>query len=88
MEWEPNDVGTATKSIVFTNKKAWLIVKPMRKELDLKFYHSEKIQSPYIKKHTLWGSKWAHHIRLKNADQIDEELLKLLKSGYDFAMST
>jgi len=38
MDWEPNSAGASTNTIVFTNKKAWLIVKPMTKELDLKFY--------------------------------------------------
>ena len=43
----------------FTNNKAWLIVKPMSKELDVKFYYSENIHSPHIKKTTLWGKKCA-----------------------------
>jgi len=86
MEWEPNNVGTATKAIVFTNKKAWLIIKPMSKELDVKFYHTENIQSPYIKKSSQWGKKWAHQIRIQNADQIDEEFLRLLRIGFDYAM--
>ncbi|MFT6334712.1 MAG: hypothetical protein ACI86M_001625 [Saprospiraceae bacterium] len=58
----------------------------MSKKLDLKFYHSEYIQSPYIKKFSLWGKKWAHRILINDADQIDEDLLRLLKIGFDFAM--
>ncbi len=37
MEWEPISVGASQNTVVFTNKKAWLIVRPMRKELDVKF---------------------------------------------------
>ena len=64
IDWEPCSVGMSTKSIVFSKEKAWLIVRPMSKELDLKFYYSEVIQSPRIKKSSLWGKKYAHHIRI------------------------
>lgn len=67
-----------------TNQTHSLIVKPMSKELDLKFYQSDSIQSLYIKRSSFWGKKWAHQIRIKDAVQIDEELLRLLKMGFDF----
>lgn len=87
MDWLPNDAGAAVNTIVFTNKKAWLIVKPMTKELDVKFYYDEVLQSPYLKKVSDFGrNKFAHHIRIREAYEINEEVVKLLKLGYDFAM--
>ena len=47
LNWEPNHVGASKNAIVFTNKKAWLIVRPMTKELDVKFYYNETIQRVY-----------------------------------------
>jgi len=86
MEWQPNHVGTATKAIVFTTQKAWLIVKPMSKELDLKIYYSEIIQSPVIKKSFQWGKKWAHHIRIKNEEMITEEVMRILRMGFEYSL--
>ena len=85
IDWEPCSVGTSTKSIVFTKEKAWLIVRPMSKELDIKFYFSEIIQHNLIFKTTLFGNKCAHHIRVKDDSQITTELLQLIRNGYDFA---
>lgn len=85
MGWQPNYMGPSTKSIVFTNKKAWLIIRPMKKEMDLKFYLQEKLDHPRIKKHQKYPNKYAHHIRIWDEDQVNEELFELLRMGYDYA---
>ena len=82
IDWEPCTVGTSTKTIVFTKKKAWLIVKPMRKELDLKFYFSSLLEHPRIHKTTTYGSSVAHHIRIAGPDQVDDNLLELLQQAF------
>ena len=87
MPWQPNSVGATTKAIVFTSKKAWLIVKPMKQELDLKFYFHEPIQSDLIKRRGTMGKKHAHHLRIRHEDQIYGEVLELLKMGYQFSLT-
>ena len=86
MAWQPNSSGAATHSIVFTNKRAWLIVKPMKSELDLKFYNDSLIESDQIRKTTPFGKHIGHHIRIQNEFQISNELLKLIRIGYDYGM--
>lgn len=85
MEWEPMSVGTSVNTVIFTNAKAWLIVRPMSKELDLKFYYDQALQSPVLKKVSPWGKKFAHHIRVKNEEEVNEEVIRLLKKGYTYA---
>ncbi len=48
MDWEPQSIGASVNTVIFTNKKAWLIVRPMTKELDLKFYYSEPLDSGLV----------------------------------------
>ena len=86
MEWQPNVYSAATKSIVYTSKKAWLIIKPMKAQLDVKFYTDQYIEHPRIARHSAFGKKHAHHIRIKNEHQVDEEVLELLKIGFDFSI--
>ncbi len=85
-DWNPNSIGTATKSIVFTSKKAWLIIKPMKKELDIKFYNDLVIESDRIKKVTEYAGKYAHHIRVEHPDQIDKEIIDLISIGFRFSL--
>lgn len=53
--WTPNTQGASVHSIIFTSQKAWLIVKPMKKELDVKFYYGTTIESNLIKKVSKMG---------------------------------
>lgn len=58
----------------------------MTKEIDLKIYLSEPVDSPLVKRITDFKNKFAHHIRIKNEHQISKDLLDLLKKGFDYAM--
>lgn len=86
MEWQPNVYSASTKSIVYTSKKAWLIIKPMKNELDVKFYHDQKIVSYRIRKHQAYPNKYAHHIRIQYEHQVDQELMELLRKGYKYSL--
>ncbi|MEO1050531.1 MAG: DUF5655 domain-containing protein [Bacteroidota bacterium] len=86
MVWQPNDLGASKHSVVFTNRKAWLIIKPMKNTLDVKFYHDEQIDSGLIKRYTKYPNKHAHHVRVGSEFEVTSELLELLKMGYDYAM--
>ena len=86
LDWQPQTVGASKNAIVFTNKKAWLIVKPLRAELDVKFYSDEILDSPLVKKITLWNKKQGHHVRLRDEREVTPALLTLLRRGYDFAL--
>jgi hypothetical protein len=85
--WAPNSFGAATHSIVFTNSKAWLIIKPMKTVLDIKFYYDEEIPSDRFHKIGNYFGKFAHHIRVSDAEQLDKEFFELIRIGYDYAIS-
>ncbi|MEL6863752.1 MAG: DUF5655 domain-containing protein [Bacteroidota bacterium] len=88
MGWQPGTMGASVHTIIFTNKKAWLIVKPMKKELDIKFYHKEELEHELFKKVTHYNNKYAYHIRVKWEEELTEELFELLRMGYDYGMTS
>lgn len=83
--WKPLSYGASVNTIVFTNKKAWLIVRPMSKELDLKIYSNEILESGLIKKTQAFGEIFAYHLRIKEEYEVTSELVALLRKGYDYA---
>ncbi|MEM8526751.1 MAG: DUF5655 domain-containing protein [Bacteroidota bacterium] len=86
INWTPCSVGAAKKAVIFTSKKAWLIVRPMTKELDLKFYYDEPLEGEIFKKIAPWGKKYAHHIRVKHEVEITDEIFGLLRKGHEFSL--
>ncbi len=83
--WQPNVYSACVNTIVFTNTKTWLVVKPMKTALDLKIYSNDHIDSELIKTRSKYPNKMAYHIRIKSEDEIDDNLLELLRIGYDYA---
>jgi len=85
MQWQPNHAGTCKHTVVLTNKRAWLIIKPMKLALDVKFYCKEEIDAELIKTRTKYPNKYAHHIRVCREEDVTSEFLHLLRVGYDYA---
>ena len=87
MNWEPISAGASVHTVVFTNKKAWMIIKPMAKCLDVKFYNHEPIDSDLFTKITEYKGKYAHHLRLKDDTEINDEIIELIRIGWKWGMN-
>lgn len=85
IDWE-NIVVSATKNcIVFVHHKTFLIVRPMKTELDIKFY-SEKEQNDFpIIKSLIWNSKYENHIRISTLDELTTEIYSFIKKSYQIS---
>jgi hypothetical protein len=85
IDWE-NIVVSATKNcIVFVHHKTFLIVRPMKTQLDIKFY-SEKEQNDFpIIKSLIWTSKYENHIRISTLDQLTTEIYSFIKKSYQIS---
>jgi hypothetical protein len=85
IDWE-NIVISATKNcIVFVHHKTFLIVRPMKTQLDIKFY-SEKEQNDFpIIKSLIWNSKYENHIRISTLDELTTEIYSFIKKSYQIS---
>lgn len=87
--WEPNLITPARKAIMFTNKRAWLVVRPLVKVLDVSFFTDAPILSPVLHKSGPDGmrqNRFRHTIRLGGPDELTQEGIDLLRRGFDFGM--
>jgi len=86
MTWEPVSAGATVKAVVFTNYKVFLVIRPMSKVLDVKFYTDEPVDSDVFKKVTEYKGKYAHHIRIADETEVTEEIIDLIRIGWDYGM--
>ncbi|MCP9236243.1 DUF5655 domain-containing protein [Lewinella sp. JB7] len=87
-DWEPNLITPARRAIMFTNKRAWLVVRPMTKVLEISFFTGEVIHSPVLHRSapdTMGQSKYRHSIRLGGPGELSTEAIDLLRKGYDYS---
>ena len=89
-EWEPQTIGAGKAAIIFNNGKAWMVVRPMKQELDVSFFYDSILKSKAIKTARLDNmgkNKYVHHIRLRSEDDVTPEVVDLLRKGFDFMLS-
>jgi hypothetical protein len=81
-DWDGVLVGTTPNCIVFTHRMTFLVIRPMKKELDIKFYskiaHPEK---PVIKSVAV-ANKFENHIRIALLDDLRPTLFVYLRESY------
>lgn len=81
----PGVSASATKScVVFIATKTFLVVKVMKQELDLKFVLPQESDEFPIYKKQAYGKKLEHFIRLRDVEDLDGDVFRLLKMSYQF----
>ncbi len=80
--WEGVEVSASKNCVVFVHRQTFLLVRPMKKELDLKFFLREKQPGPLISKIKDERSKWAHHIRLSKLEDLQPEVFRMIRQSW------
>jgi predicted transport protein len=83
IEWDNVNVSATKNCIVFVNSQTFLIVRPMKKELDLKFYLDKPNDEFPIYKNVEYSGRYEHHIRVSTLDEIDNQVIGYIKSSYN-----
>ncbi|WCT10435.1 DUF5655 domain-containing protein [Mucilaginibacter jinjuensis] len=82
-DWDGVLVGTTPNCIVFTHRLTFLVIRPMKKELDIKFYSKTQHAERPVIKSTAWGKKFENHIRLSLLDDLRPALFTYLRASYE-----
>lgn len=69
--------------IVFVHNQTFLVIRPMKKTLDLKFYsEAEQDEFPVIKS-IFYSGKFENHIRVSALDDLTQTVYGFIKKSYD-----
>jgi hypothetical protein len=82
VDWEGVLVGTTPNCIVFTRRLTFLVIRPMKKELDLKFYSKMLHPEKPVLKSVASGNKFENHIRIALLDDLRPALFNYLRESY------
>ena len=82
MEWEHVAVSATQNCIVFVHNQTFLVIRPMKKELDLKFFSvTEQDERPVIKS-IFYSGRYSNHIRIAALDELTKTVYTLIKKSY------
>ena len=83
--WDNVAVSATKNCVVFVRNKTFLVVKPMTKCLENKFYSKEPIDDEQLHKCNLWNSKYEGVVRLQNARQLNAKIFNYIKESYQIS---
>ena len=84
--WEGVEISATQNCIVFLRNKTFLIIKPMKSQLNIKFYLPGRMEGEPFYRSALWGNKWEHNIRLSELGQIEGfQVLRWLRQSYEIS---
>jgi hypothetical protein len=81
-DWPDVLVSTTPNCIVFVHRKTFLVVRPMQKVLDVKFYSETALSGPPIIQSMLYAGKYASNVRLKTLDELVPRVFRLIRQSY------
>jgi Domain of unknown function (DUF5655) len=85
VNWENVAVSATKNCIVFVRKKTFLIVKPMKTQLDLKFYSETELYELPVIKSIIWNSKFETHVRVAKLEELTTAVYSLIKMSYEIS---
>jgi Domain of unknown function (DUF5655) len=82
-KWKDVKFSATENCVVYIAASTFLIIRPMKKALELKFYLSETINDFPVYKTDVWGKRVVHYIRLFDEGDLDDVVWQLLRLSYD-----
>lgn len=83
IDWENVAVSASKNCIVFVHNLTFLIIRPMKKQLDLKFYtETEQTEGPIIKS-VFYAGKFENHIRISTLEELTPNVFNYIKQSYE-----
>ena len=82
-DWPKVLISTTPNCIVFYRRTGFLVIRPMKKWLDLKFYSKAAHKEKPVFKSVAAGSKFENHIRLTTLDELKPGVFLYLRESYE-----
>jgi hypothetical protein len=82
-EWDEVIVSNTQNAVMFVHRQTFLIIRPMSKFLDLKFYSKDQQPCPPFFKSTQVSKKFENHYRISSLDELKPTLIRLIRQSYE-----
>jgi len=80
--WDDVLVSTSKNCIVFVHKQTFFVIRPMQKQLDLKFYSKTRLEGPMIFKSTKNTRRYESNVRISALTELNMQLFGLIRDSY------
>jgi Domain of unknown function (DUF5655) len=81
-DWENVTVSATQNCIVFVHNQTFLVIRPMKREMDLKFYSTAQQEEEPVLKSIFYSGKFENHIRVSKLEDLTQTVYTYIKQSY------
>ena len=83
IDWENVVISTTKNCIVFVHNQTFLVIRPMKKQFDLKFYSAKQQDEEPVLKSIFYSGKFQNHIRVSTLEDLTQNVFYNIKQSYN-----
>jgi hypothetical protein len=81
-DWDDVAISASPNCIVFVHRLTFLVVKPMKTALDVKFYSEKPLEGLQLYKSFIYSGRHVNQVRISSIEQLTPALLKFIRGSY------
>ncbi|WP_448699373.1 DUF5655 domain-containing protein [Mucilaginibacter sp. AW1-3] len=82
-DWDDVAISTTPNCIVFVHRQTFLVIKPMKTALDVKFYSEAVPAGLTLHKSLIWSGRYANHLRISKVEELTPDIIKYIRQSYE-----
>lgn len=82
-DWDDVAISTTPNCVVFVHNQTFLVIKPMKSELDVKFYSTMPSTEIKLHKSMIYSGRYANQIRISKLEDIKPGLIRYIRESYE-----
>ena len=81
-DWDDVAISATPNCIVFAHHKTFLVIRPMKAAIDVKFYTEVPPKKLAVHKSFVYGGKYVNNVRIAKVEEISDELISYVRESY------
>ncbi|MDN3582423.1 DUF5655 domain-containing protein [Mucilaginibacter flavus] len=82
-DWDDVAISTTPNCVVFVHNQTFLVVKPMKAALDVKFYSMLPLTDLNPYKSLFYSGRYANHFRISKVEELTPLIFRCVKESYE-----
>jgi len=82
-DWEDVAISTTPNCVVFVHRQTFLVIKPMKVALDVKFYSAAPPTGLILHKSLIYSGRYVNSFRISKAEDLTSIMIKYIRESYE-----
>jgi len=81
-DWDDVAISTTPNCVVFVHRQTFLVIKPMKTALDIKFYSAIPPTAVILHKSFIYSGRYANHFRISKLEDLTPVIIRYIRESY------